>query len=160
MGSEMAQLAEIAADRARLDERELELIDRARHGGATWAQIAAALGLGSRQAAEQRRQRLAAVRRSRRHERDIAYSTRIAAIRGGVVELRRWIDADRRWDARFPRAALVRRTVEAALDADPGPLYGLAALLAADLAEAGGERVPVPAQAAATDLARLLSMNE
>src|SRR5690348_9348124 len=105
----MTELADVAVDRARLDERELELIDRARHAGATWAQIAAALGLGSRQAAEQRRRRLAAVRRSRRQERDLGYSRRIAAIRSAVLDLQRWIDADRRWDTRFRRAALVRK---------------------------------------------------
>ena len=68
MTSELVQLAEVGAARARLDERELELIDRARHGGATWAQVAAALGLGSRQAAEQRRPTAGGRRRSRRQE--------------------------------------------------------------------------------------------
>ncbi|MBQ1074347.1 hypothetical protein KBX06_14415 [Micromonospora sp. C31] len=157
MTPELSQLSTVAADRARLDERELELIDRARHLGATWVQIAAALGLGSRQAAEQRRQRLAAARRSRRQERDLGYSTRIAAIRSAVFDLRRLIDADRRWDARFRRAALVRKTAEVALDADPGALYALASLLAADLADAGGGRLPVPVRAVATSLDDLLS---
>ncbi|MEH0830326.1 MULTISPECIES: hypothetical protein [unclassified Micromonospora] len=157
MTPEVTQLAHVGTERARLDERELELIDRARHAGATWAQIAAALGLGSRQAAEQRRQRLAAVRRSRRQERDLAYSTRIAAIRSAVFDLQRWIDADRRWDTRFRRAALVRKTAEVALDADPGSLYALAALLAVDLTQAGGERLPAPVQAVATRLGGLLS---
>ncbi|NED50779.1 hypothetical protein G3I24_07635, partial [Micromonospora aurantiaca] len=59
----LTRLSEIVAARARLDDRELDLIDRARHDGATWAEIARALGLGSRQAAEQRRQRLVAARR-------------------------------------------------------------------------------------------------
>jgi DNA-binding transcriptional MerR regulator len=157
MMPEIAQLADVAADRARLDERELDLIDRARHAGATWAQIAAALSLGSRQAAEQRRQRLAALRRSRRQQRDAVYSARIAAIRGAVCDLGRWIDADRRWDTRFRRATLVRETVEAALDADPGALYALASLLAADLAEAGDARLPAPARAVAASLDALLS---
>ncbi|MGK5672890.1 hypothetical protein ACSNOB_08605 [Micromonospora sp. URMC 106] len=157
MMPEIAQLADVVAERARLDERELDLIDRARHAGATWAQIAAALGLGSRQAAEQRRQRLAALRRSRRQQRDAAYSARIAAIRRAVWDLRRWIDADRRWDTRFRRAALVRETVEAALDADPGALYALASLLAADLAEAADARLPAPARAVAASLDALLS---
>ncbi|MER5705057.1 hypothetical protein ABT023_24335 [Micromonospora sp. NPDC002296] len=157
MTPEVTELTNVAVDRARLDERELELIDRARHAGATWGQIAAALGLGSRQAAEQRRQRLAAVRRSRRHERDLGYSTRIAAIRGAVLDLQRWIDADRRWDTRFGRAALVRKTAEAALDADPGSLYALASLLALDLTEAGRERLPGPVQAVAARFDDLLS---
>ncbi|MFI6821981.1 hypothetical protein ACIBJE_13645 [Micromonospora sp. NPDC050187] len=157
MTPELTQLAGLAVDRARLDERELELIDRARHAGATWAQVAAALGLGSRQAAEQRRQRLAALRRSRRQERDVAYSARIAAIRSSVHDLQRWIEADRRWDGRFRRAALVRRTAELALDADPGPLYALAGLLAVDLSAAGGAGLPAPVQAVATSLSALLS---
>ncbi|MGC4789295.1 hypothetical protein ACLQ22_15865 [Micromonospora sp. DT178] len=157
MTPELSQLSTVAADRARLDERELELIDRARHQGATWAQIAAALGLGSRQAAEQRRQRLATARRSRRQERDLGYSTRIAAIRSAVFALQRWIDADRRWDARFRRAALMRKTAEVALDADPGSLYALASLLAVDLTEAGGGRLPAPVRAVATSLDDLLS---
>ncbi|WP_433384903.1 hypothetical protein [Micromonospora sp. KLBMP9576] len=158
MTPELSQLSDVTADRVRLDERELELIDRARHLGATWAQVAAALGLGSRQAAEQRRQRLAAARRSRRQELDLAYAPPIAAIRGAVLELQRWIDADRRWDARFRRAALVRRTVELALGADPGSLYALASLLAVDLADAGGGRLPVPVRAVARSLDDLLSM--
>lgn len=157
MTSELAQLAEVGAARARLDERELELIDRARHGGATWAQVAAALGLGSRQAAEQRRQRLVAARRSRQQDLDLRYSGRVAAIRAVVSELQRWIATDRRWDVRFRRAALVRSTVEVALDADPGSLYALAAHLATDLADAGRDRLPAPVQAVAARLDDLLS---
>ncbi|WP_406044146.1 hypothetical protein OG799_06755 [Micromonospora sp. NBC_00898] len=160
MTSELVQLAEVGAARARLDERELELIDRARHGGATWAQVAAALGLGSRQAAEQRRQRLVAARRSRRQDLDLRYSGRVAAIRTAVSELQRWIAADRRWDVRFRRAALVRSTVEVALDADPGSLYALASHLAADLADAGRDRLPAPVQAVAARLDDLLSTKQ
>ena len=52
MEAELGHLAEIGAARAALDERELELIDRARQAGATWGQVAATLGLASRQAAE------------------------------------------------------------------------------------------------------------
>jgi hypothetical protein len=154
---EMAQLAEVGAARARLDEQELELIDRARYGGATWAQIAAALGLSSRQAAEQRHQRLAAARWSRRQKLDLKYSSQVTALRGAVSDLQRWIAADRRWDARFRRAALVRSTAAAALDADPGSLYALASHLAADLADAGRDQLPAPVQAVATSLDALLS---
>jgi hypothetical protein len=154
----MAQLAEVGAARARLDEQELELIDRARYGGATWVQIAAVLGLSSRQAAEQRRKRLAATQRSRRHDLDLVYSSRIAALRTAVVDLQHWIDADRRWDMRFRRAALVRSTAGIALDAAPGALYALALHIAADLAEAGHERLPAPVQAVAANLDSTLSM--
>jgi hypothetical protein len=153
----MAQLTEIQAARGRLDERELKLIDRARHQGATWTQIAAALGLASRQAAQQRHQRLAAAARSRRHDLDLAYAPRIATLRGAVAELQRWIDADRRWDSRFVRAALVRGTVMAAREAEPGSLYALAAHVAADLDGADLERLPRPVQAAAAALSAALS---
>ncbi|MEU8209634.1 hypothetical protein AB0B85_10590 [Micromonospora sp. NPDC049044] len=156
MTSELDRLAEIRATRARLDEQELEIIDRARHDGATWAQIATALGLGSRQAAEQRRQRLAAARWSRRQHLDLRLPPQIAALRSAVADLGRWVDADRRWDGRFRRAALVRSTVDAALDAAPGSLYALTVHLAADLAEAG-ERLPAPARTAATMIDAALS---
>ncbi|MEH0928416.1 hypothetical protein [Micromonospora sp. CPCC 205558] len=156
MTSELARLAEVRATRARLDEQELEIIDRARHGGATWAQIATALGLGSRQAAEQRRQRLVAARWSRRQQLDHRLPPQIAALRAAVADLGRWIGADQRWDSRFRRAALVRSTVDAALDAAPGSLYALALHLATDLADAG-ERLPSPARTAATKIDITLS---
>ncbi|NYH42697.1 hypothetical protein HNR22_002424 [Micromonospora jinlongensis] len=156
MTSELGRLAEVRAARARLDEQELDLIDRARHDGATWAQIATALGLGSRQAAEQRRQRLVAARWSRRQHLDLRFAPRIVALRNAVADLGRWIAADRRWDARFDRAELVRSTVEVALDAAPGSLYALAEHLAADLTEAG-ERLPAPVRAAAAKIDATLS---
>ncbi|MFF5203245.1 hypothetical protein ACFY3B_26960 [Micromonospora parva] len=156
MTSELARLAEVRAARARLDEQELEIIDRARHDGATWAQIAAALGLGSRQAAEQRRQRLVAARWSRRQQLDLRLPPQVAALRTAVADLARWIGADQRWDNRFRRAALVRSTVETALDAAPGSLYALAVHLATDLTEAG-ERLPAPARTAATTINAALS---
>ncbi|RKN45403.1 hypothetical protein [Micromonospora endolithica] len=157
MTPDLAELAELAAARARLDDHELALIDRCRHGGATWAQVAAALGLGSRQAAEQRRQRLLAARRARRESLDLAYAERIAALRAAVVALSRWIDTDRRWDGRFRRAALVRATVATALDAEPGSLHTLASHVAADLADAGPDRLPAPVRAAAAELETRLS---
>ncbi|MET8040350.1 hypothetical protein ABZU25_05725 [Micromonospora sp. NPDC005215] len=157
MTSELAQLADVQVARARLDEQELDLIDRARHGGATWSQVAQALGLGSRQAAEQRRQRLVAARRSRQQHRDLRYPAQIAALRAAVADLGRWIATDRRWNERFGRAALVRSTVDAALDAAPGSLYALAPHLVADLADAD-DRLPAPARAAAATIDAALSM--
>jgi hypothetical protein len=152
--AELGHLAEIGAARAGLDERELELIDRARQAGATWAQVAAALGLASRQAAEQRRQRLVAGARSRRHDQDLRYAHSIVILRAAVDDLHRSIAADRRWTGRFPRAALVRATVQTALDAPPGGLYALAAQADEDLATA-----PLPGfvRAAALALRRALS---
>ncbi|MFI7546224.1 hypothetical protein [Actinoplanes sp. NPDC049599] len=134
--AELRHLTELSAARAALDERELELIDRTRQAGATWAQIAAALGLASRQAAEQRRQRLLAAARSRRHDQDLRYAHSIVTLRAAVDDLHRSIAADRRWSARFPRAALVRATVRTALDAPPGGLYALAAQADEDLTAA------------------------
>jgi len=134
--TDLERLAEIGPARARLDERELELIDRARQGGATWTQIAGALGLASRQAAEQRRQRLLTAARSRRHDQDLRYAHSIADLREAVAELHRAIAADRRWATRFPRAALVRDTTAIAVDAPPGGLYALARQAADDLADA------------------------
>lgn len=157
MTSELVELAGLGDARSSLDERELDLIDRARHAGATWAEIATALGLGSRQAAEQRRQRLAAARRSRRQELDRRYSARIAALRTAVADLQRWIDTDRAWDSRFARAALVRDTAEHARDAAPGSLYALARHLLGDLADAGPARLPAPVRVAATRMAAAMS---
>ncbi|MET8233031.1 hypothetical protein ABZS77_20410 [Micromonospora sp. NPDC005298] len=156
MMAELAELADVQATRVGLDERELDLIDRARHGGATWAQVAAALGLGSRQAAEQRRQRLVVARRARRQHLDLGLPSQIVVLRTAVADLDRWIAADRRWDGRFRRAALVRGTVDAALDAAPGPLYALALHLVADLAGAH-QRLPPPVQAVEAQLDAALS---
>lgn len=154
MEAELGHLAEIGAARAALDERELELIDRARQAGATWSQVAAALGLTSRQAAEQRRQRLVAAARSRRHEQDLRYAHSIVTLRAAVDDLHRGITTDRRWTTRFPRAALVRATVRTALDAPPGGLYALAAQADEDLAAAP---LPGHVRLAAAALHRALS---
>ena len=152
--TDLARLAEIAAARAGLDERELELIDRARQAGATWAEVAAALGLASRQAAEQRRQRLIAASRSRRHDQDLRYAHSIVTLRVAVDDLHRAIAADRRWTGRFTRAALVRSTVATALDAPPGGLFALAEQAAADLDR---ERLPGHIRVAHEALRRALS---
>ncbi|MFF5055245.1 hypothetical protein ACFY1S_18890 [Micromonospora sp. NPDC000663] len=156
MMAELAQLADVQATRVDLDERELDLIGRARHGGATWAQVATALGLGSRQAAEQRRQRLMAARRSRRQRLDLGLPSQIVALRTAVADLDRWLATDRRWDGRFRRAALVRRTVDACLDAAPGSLYALALHLVADLSGAH-EWLPPPVRAVEAKLSAALS---
>ncbi|WBB53273.1 hypothetical protein [Verrucosispora sp. WMMD573] len=150
------QLAGIPGTRDRLDDAELDLIDRARQAGATWNQVAVALGLSSRQAAEQRRQRLAVARTSRRKESDRRWPAEVATLRGLLTELRRWIDADRRWDTRFPRAALTRRTTLLALEAEPGALYDLAARIRADL-PAADPGLPAPVRAVARHLAEALS---
>jgi hypothetical protein len=132
--ADLAGLRAIPAARARLEEEELALIDRARRDGATWADIADALGLTSRQAAEQRRLRLAtAAAKSVRPELDRAYGESIAAMRAAAAELHRRIGADRRWDRRFVRAALVRETLTASADAPAGSLFSLVMAVVDDL---------------------------
>ncbi|GAA4599863.1 hypothetical protein BJY16_003234 [Actinoplanes octamycinicus] len=154
--ADLSGLRGIPARRARLDAEELALIDQARRDGVTWPAIAEALGLASRQAAEQRRHRLAqaAERESRpsRLQLDSGYGESPTHLRESVTELHRRIGADRRWDARFPRAALVRETLAAAPDAPPGALYDLAAQALADLTGPGVPRFPAPLRAALTRL--------
>jgi hypothetical protein len=154
-GSAMSQspvlhsLGEIAAERARLDARELDLIDTARRQGATWVQVADVLGLGTRQAAEQRRRRLAAAVAREARARDARYGAPIENLRRAVADLHRVIQADPRWTERFTRATLVRDTVAAATEAEPGPLFALAAQAADDLSRADLRRTPRTARAAA-----------
>jgi hypothetical protein len=144
---ELSDLREIPERRARLEADELALIDRARRDGATWAEIAEALGLTSRQAAEQRRLRLAASLRPVRRDLDRAYGGKLADLRAAAVELDRRVGADRRWDRRFVRAALVRETLSAAPEAPGGALYSLVDAVLGDLAEAG-PALPGPTRAA------------
>ena len=143
-----AELAAIAAARDALDDRELAAIDAARRSGSTWAEVATALGLASRQAAEQRRRRLAAAARSRRHRQDARYG--LSPLRAAVLALAAAIEADRRWDGRFPRAGLVRQTLAGAREAEAGPLFALSAQAATDLATAGP--LPPRIRAAVTEL--------
>lgn len=152
--ADLSELRAIPGRRARLDAEELALIDQARRAGATWAEIAAALGLTSRQAAEQRRLRLAAAVRPVRRELDEAYGEKLAAVREAAVELHRRIGADRRWDRRFVRAVLVRETLEAAPDAPGGALFALVSDVLDDLRE-----VPVPPSTGAA-IARLRAARE
>ncbi|MEE3921449.1 hypothetical protein V2I01_33970 [Micromonospora sp. BRA006-A] len=149
-------LSEIAAARVRLDDRELDLIDRARHDGATWAEIARALGLGSRQAAEQRRQRLASRPGGPACPGSIRPAPRPARAAGGGHRPAPLDRGGPRVGRPLPRAALTRRTHALALDAGAGPLHTLAAHLADDLAGAG-RRLPAPARDAARRIAAALS---
>ena len=155
--TDLTALRVIRARRARLDAEELALIDQARRDGVTWPAIAEALGLASRQAAEQRRHRLAQgadrAARESRAELDSGYGDSPAHLRDAAVELDRRIGADRRWDARFPRAALVRETLSAAPDAPPGALYDLVAQALADLTAPGVPPFPAPLRAALRQLA-------
>lgn len=139
-----AALTLVADLRADLDRAEQRLIERARAGGASWRDIAGALGLRSRQAAEQRwlRSRAAAtrdpaaVRRRRQRQRsvdDVAgrdivelraeaakLADRLAAVPGGR-------------GAAGNRVDLARRTLSAAADAPPGAMFDLVRLGVQDL---------------------------
>lgn len=154
--ADLSDLRAIPARRARLDAEELALIDRARRDGATWPEIAAALGLASRQAAEQRRHRLsrAAERESRprRVQLDLGYGPSVLHLRESAVELHRRIGADRRWDSRFPRAVLVRETLSAAPDAPAGALFDLVEAVLADLADPDVPAFPAPLRTAVSRL--------
>jgi len=57
-------LHQVTGERERLDRAERELIDMARRHGVTWSRIGRALGVGTAQAAQQRRKRLGRVARS------------------------------------------------------------------------------------------------
>ncbi|MCM4081552.1 hypothetical protein [Paractinoplanes hotanensis] len=143
--ADLTDLRGIPAARARLEARELDLIDQARRAGATWGEIADALGLGSRQAAEQRRLRLVAAVRAAPSEPD-EYGEKIAELRKSALDLHRRVGADRRWDRRFTRAVLVRETLAAVPGATGGALFALVEAVTTDLdaAAASAER-PLPA---------------
>ncbi|MEV4349869.1 hypothetical protein AB0J83_35880 [Actinoplanes sp. NPDC049596] len=149
----LKELRKIPEARARLDAEELALIDQARRAGATWSDIAAALGLSSRQAAEQRRLRLAAA--AARPDGPEEFGDRVAQLRQAAAELHRRVGADRRWDRRFVRAALVRDTLATAVDAPGGALFALVAAAIDDLSEAAGS-MPGPTRAAIDRLRRAL----
>ncbi len=153
--SSLEELAGIPGARARLDAAELALIDGARREGSTWTDIAQALGLTSRQAAEQRRQRLATAALQPAAGMDGAYGERIAALRAAALELHRRVGADRRWDRRFTRAALVRETLAAVPDAPAGSLFALAGAVVADLEPVSG--LPVATRGAVDRLRAALA---
>lgn len=145
--ADLTDLRAIPSARARLDAEELDLIDRARRDGATWGEIAKALGLGSRQAAEQRRLRLVAAVRARPSTPD-EYGQSIADLREAALELHRRVGADRRWDRRFTRAVLVRETLAAVPGAAGGALFALAEAVIADLDSVFDPPVPDAGQVA------------
>ena len=81
----------------------------------------------------------------------------VTGLRTALAGLHRWIEADRRWDGRFPGANLTRHTVLLALDAEPGALHDLARHVAADLTAAGHE-LPGPVCFITAELRATLSM--
>lgn len=139
----VAALTMVPGLRQDLDELEAALIDRVRDSGVSWHDIAAALGLRSRQAAEQRRLRLKSAQvgrdptEARRHRRD-----QLAADRGAGERIVRLREAVKHLVARLeqddptdrPAVRLAHRTLRIALDASPGALVDLARLALTDLA--------------------------
>jgi hypothetical protein len=131
----LAALASLRLVRADIDRVERELIGAARALGQAWPAIAAALGVGTRQAAEQRWLRLSGgstrdpvrVRADRKRQRsvDSAAGESLVELRRAAVELHRRIEADRAWDGRHSLAALARSSLAAAVDAPPGGLFAL-----------------------------------
>lgn len=131
----LAALTGLRAQRAELDRAERALIESAREAGVGWAQIASALGLASRQAAEQRLLRLSGqasrdpveVRAARVRQRivDDMFGPQITELRSAAsIALRHMAPADT-WDGIHPRASLVRIALELAVSAPPGGLYEL-----------------------------------
>ncbi|HEX6497879.1 MAG TPA: hypothetical protein VF054_02485 [Micromonosporaceae bacterium] len=145
-------LTQIMRVREDLDDLECAAIDAARRAGAGWAEVAAALGLRSRQAAEQRRVRLAARRtgrgtadrsaRRRQQTVDAPVRSGITALRDAAVELATVIDGVPDWDQRAPSAALARDTLRIALDADPGALVDLLRHVVDDVSGAAVRDLP------------------
>ena len=139
----VAALAGLANLRAELDRLERDLIASARDHGASWSQIATALGLRSRQAAEQRWLRLGAsegrspapvrVERQRQRSVDEMAGPAMATLRSAVQATLRRIEAEPGWDALDPRADLVRNTLSTAATAPPGALFSLVSQAIEDL---------------------------
>ncbi|GAA5183885.1 hypothetical protein GCM10023322_24150 [Rugosimonospora acidiphila] len=134
----------IPALREDLDGIERATIDAARRAGASWTEIASALGLRSRQAAEQRRLRLGAsdagrdateARRRRQRQRSVdnAAGEGAAGLRAAVEDLVNGLGRMAVPGAARPAVVLARRTLLVALDADPGALVDLARLAIDDL---------------------------
>jgi hypothetical protein len=163
-GPALDALPLLRAIRDRIDATERALIESTRTGGASWATIAGALGLGTRQAAEQRFLRLtgeqsrdvAPTRTLRQRQRsvDTHHGPAITHLRATARTLLRRIEADAAWDDRFPRATLARDTLKMAADAPPGALFALATSVIDDLAQA---TLPEPIGTATDDLRAALS---
>ena len=140
----LAALAGLAALRRELDEVERDLIQDARDAGVSWAGLAKALGLASRQAAEQRMLRLQGERkrdpgwarssRARRREADIGLDDLARAADAAHRELRARTGAG-------PRAVLAAATLRQARQAPAGSLFDLVERALADLAGDAGPAV-------------------
>jgi hypothetical protein len=162
----LAALSLIGVLRSDLDQFERRLIESAREREVGWQQISTALGLSSRQAAEQRWLRLcgesgrdpAQVRAARSRQRmiDTTYGPEIGELRSATAAAHRRICADAGWDERHPLAVLARMSLETASGAEPGALYSLAYKAMGDLDGMRAGRLPVPLGPAVRRLRRAL----
>jgi hypothetical protein len=138
-------LAALRVFRRELDAAERGLIERARESAVPWPRIASALGLASRQAAEQRLLRLSAsdgrdpVAARRQRSVDVLGGTAVVDLRRAVRRVNRQILADPSWDGRHARAALARASLSMAETAPPGAMYSL---VEAALDDVGPAAVP------------------
>jgi lambda repressor-like predicted transcriptional regulator len=159
----LAALARLEGLRGALDQAERDLIAAARQRGASWGQVSEALGLRSRQAAEQRWLRLSnptsrdpvvtRSTRSRQRSVDGKAGTAISALRSTVLAAVRRLDSEPDWDRVDARAALVRASLTLAAAADPGGLFSLTEKAIADL-DAFAVRVESPTAGVALDRVR------
>jgi hypothetical protein len=139
----VAALGRLANLRLAIDDAERELIASARRSGVGWSQIASALGLRSRQAAEQRWLRLIdpsgrdphQARSSPGSQRSVdeTAGSAMVKLRAAAATALRRVAADPEWDACHPRAAMVRASLGAAVSATPGGLYALTENIIGDL---------------------------
>jgi hypothetical protein len=164
----LAALALVPGLRRDLDRVERALIGAAREGDVSWGEVAAALRLRSRQAAEQRWLRLTSsdagrdavtARRRRRHQRivDTSAGPAVVALRAAVRTLVERIEGVPDRGGRAPAATLALRTLQIALNAEPGALFDLARLAIADLATVGTGTLAEPVRAAVRRVEKLLA---
>ncbi len=134
-GEIVAALERLRELRAAVDRAELELLGAARGRRVSWARVAAALGLRSRQAAEQRAARLAEqLAGAGADDCQLCVDTpAMAGLRSAARAAAGELAADPSWDGAHPRAALARAGLAAAPDAPPGSLYALVEHGLADL---------------------------
>ncbi|GAA1659680.1 hypothetical protein ACFQY4_11640 [Catellatospora bangladeshensis] len=122
--------------RTAVDRAELELLVAARgRQRVSWARVAVALGLRSRQAAEQRAARLTEQLGSLSAGgcQFCVDTPAVAELRAAARTAAGELAADPSWDGAHPRAALARSGLATAADAPPGPLYALVEHALADL---------------------------
>lgn len=142
-GDPLPALRSLAGLRAHLDAVERQLIESARDRGNSWATIAEALGLASRQAAEQRLLRLSGERnrdpgptrqqRGRQRVVDKTFGEDLARLRPAISAAARQLAIRPGWTQSQPLATLALSTLSIAETAAPGALYSLATQALLDL---------------------------